>query len=49
MGYGLKSMWPTFKTQMLSVKGELELEVLFGKSIHHLNPEIRKMLERGKR
>ena len=47
-GYGVKSMWPIFKTKMLifQSKASLDEKVLFGKITHHLDPEIRKVLVR---
>ena len=49
MGCEIKSMRPIFKTDMLIhySKTELDEKVLFGKSTHHLDPEIRKILVRG--
>ena len=40
-------MWAIFKTNMLiyQSKANLDKKILFGKITHHLDPEIRKMLE----
>ena len=43
----MKSLWATFKTNMLTYqsKANLDEKILFGKITNHLYPEIRKMLE----
>ena len=47
-GYGVKGMCPIFKTKMLifQAKANLHGKILFGKIIHHLSPEIERMLLR---
>ena len=42
-------MRPVFKTEMLiyQSKANLDEKILFDKSTHHLDPEIRKMLVNG--
>ena len=48
-GSEIKSMLPTFKISMLlyQPKANLDVEILFGKIIHHLDSENRKMLVRA--
>ena len=43
----MKSMWAIFKTNMLNYqsKANFDEKISFGKFTHHLDPEIRKMLE----
>ena len=43
-------MWPIFKSKMLifQSKDNLDEKILFDKITHHLDPEIRKILVRGK-
>ena len=40
-------MWAIFKTNMLTYQSKTNLDekIIFGKITHHLDPEIRKMLE----
>ena len=47
-GYGIKNMWPIFETKMLiyQSKANLDVKILFREITDHLDPEIRKMLER---
>ena len=47
--YGIKSIWLTFKTKMLTFQSKTNFDesILFGKITRHLDPEIRKMLEQG--
>ena len=42
VGYGIKSKWQIFKTQMLIYhsKANLDVKILFGKSTHLINPKI---------
>ena len=42
-------MWAIFKAKMLAYQSKANLDgnILFGKTTHHLDPEIREMLERG--
>ena len=44
-----KSIMPIFETEMLIYQSEanFEAKILFGKITHYVEPEIRKMLERG--
>ena len=46
-GYVIKSMWAIFKTNMLTYQSKVNFDenILFGKITHHLDQEIRKMLE----
>ena len=48
-GYGIKSMCPIFKTKMLiyQSKANLDVKILFGNIARLIDPEIRKMLEKG--
>ena len=48
-GYGIKGMWPIFKTKMSIYQSNANLDekILSGKITHQLVPEIRKMLARG--
>ena len=43
----MKSVWAIFKTNMLTYqsKANLDEKILLCKITHHLDPEIRKMLE----
>ena len=43
----MKSMWVIIKSNMLTYqsKANLDEKIFFGKITHHLDPEIRKMLE----
>ena len=47
-GCEIKSVRPIFKTKMFiyQSKANLDEKTLFGKNIHHLDPELRKMLVR---
>ena len=49
MGYGIKTWWPIFKTEILiyQSKANFDEKILFDKMIHHLDPEIREMPVRG--
>ena len=48
-GYGRRIMWSIFKIRMLIFQSMAKLvkKILFGKITHHLDPEIREMMERG--
>ena len=43
----MERMWAIFKTNTLTChsKAKLDEKILFGKIIHHIDPEISKMLE----
>ena len=49
-GCEIKSMRPIFKAEMLIYQSQANLDekILFGMIIHHLDPEIRKMLVNSK-
>ena len=48
-GCGIKSMPPIFKVNMLiyQSKATLDVKILLGNIAHLIDPEIRKILERG--
>ena len=49
VGYGIKSMRPIFKTEMLIYQSKINLheKILFRKIPHLIDPEMRKILEKG--
>ena len=49
-GYGIKNIWPIFKTKLFIYhsKANLDEKILFGEITHHFDQEIRKMLVNGK-
>ena len=49
VGFGIKCIWPIFKTEMLIYQSKINLDekILFGKITHLLDPEIRQNAGKG--